>query len=377
MIKRHFWEKRIFDAWKEAPIVWLAGVRRSGKTTLAQSLGSPNDILYVNCDLPITEDRVGDPQLFFKSCEKPIVVFDEIHQLSDPSRVLKIGADLFPHLKILATGSSTLAASRKFRDTLTGRKRVIHLLPVLWTELEAFSCKDISRRFFQGGLPPALLAGSKSSSFYREWLDSFFARDVQKLFPIRDVEKFNMLFEYLLRQSGGQFETSKVASELKISRLTVESHLKALEITQAVTRIRPFFGRGLKEIVKMPKIYGFDTGFITFVRGWDPLRPQDSGILWEHLVLEYLQASLPDQTINYWRDKEGREIDFVLAQKRDQIDIIECKWNPLEFDPAALRVFRSYYPKGKNYLVCPLMDQSYVKRYGSLEVAICAPEEIK
>ncbi len=377
MIKRPFWEKRIFDAWKEAPIVWLAGVRRSGKTTLAQSLGSPNDILYVNCDLPITEDRVGDPQLFFKSCEKSIVVFDEIHQLSDPSRVLKIGADLFPHLKILATGSSTLAASRKFRDTLTGRKRVIHLLPVLWTELEAFSCKDILRRFFQGGLPPALLAGSKSSSFYREWLDSFFARDVQRLFPIRDVEKFNMLFQYLLRQSGGQFETSKVASELKISRVTVESHLKTLEITQAVTRIRPFFGRGLKEIVKMPKIYGFDTGFITFVRGWDPLRPQDSGILWEHFVLEYLQASLPDQAINYWRDKEGREIDFVFTQKRDQIDAVECKWNPSEFDPAALKIFRSFYPKGKNYLVCPLVDKPYIKRYGSLAVTICAPDGIK
>ncbi len=377
MIKRSFWEERIHAAWREAPIAWLAGVRRSGKTTLAQSLGNTGEALYVNCDLPVTEERVRDPQLFFKNCEKPIVVFDEIHQLSDPSRVLKIGADLFPHLKILATGSSTLAASKKFRDTLTGRKRVIHLLPVLWTELEAFSCRDISRRLFHGGLPPALLAGSKNPSFYHEWLDSFFARDVQQLFPVRDVEKFNSLFEYLLRQSGGQFETSKVSSELKISRLTVENHLKALEITQAVTRIRPFFGGGQKEIVKMPKIYGFDTGFITYVRGWDPLRPQDHGILWEHLVLEYLQAVLPDQAIAYWRDKEGREVDFVLARRRDHIDAVECKWNPAEFDPSALRVFRSYYPKGNNYLVSPLMDKSYEKRYGSLTVTICAPDEVK
>src|SRR3989344_7524435 len=236
MIKRPHWEKRIEKAWKEANIVWLSGVRRSGKTTLAQSLGSAGDLLYVNCDLPVTEDRVRDPELFFRSCEKPIVVFDEIHQLSDPSRVLKIGADLFPKLKILATGSSTLAASRKFRDTLTGRKRVVHLLPVLWTELEAFSCKDVTRRLFQGGLPPALLADSKNPSFYREWLDSFFSRDVQKLFPFRDVEKFNNLFEYLLRQSGGQMEISRAASELKMSRPTLESHLGALEATQAVTR---------------------------------------------------------------------------------------------------------------------------------------------
>lgn len=377
MIKRPHWQRRIHEAWKETPIVWLSGVRRSGKTTLAQSLGSSEEVLYVNCDLPVTEDRLDDPELFFRSCEKPIVVFDEIHQLSDPSRILKIGADGFPRLKILATGSSTLAASRKFRDTLTGRKRLVHLVPVLWTELEMFSCQDITRRLFQGGLPRALLAASKHPSLYREWLDSFFARDVQKLFSFRDVDKFNALFEYLLKQSAGQIETSRVASELKISRLTVESHLKALETTHAVTRIRPFFGGGQKEIVKMPKVYGFDTGFVTFVRGWDPLRPQDYGILWEHVVLEHLQAYFPNDTIRYWRDKAGREVDFVLARRRDQIDTVECKWNPSDFDPSALRVFRSYYPKGENYLVSPMSGPAYPKRFGSLTVNICDPSKIQ
>ncbi len=377
MIKRPYWQKRMDQAWKEAPIVWLSGVRRSGKTTLAQSMGSPQEALYMNCDLPSTEDRLRDPEFFFHNCEKPIVVFDEVHQLSDPSRVLKIGADLFPRLKILATGSSTLAASRKFRDTLTGRKRLVHLLPVLWGELEDFSCKDITRRLSQGGLPPAILSKTKSSSFYREWLDSFFAWDIQKLFSFRDMEKFNVLFEYLLRQSGGQTETSTVASELKISRLTVEKHLKALEITHAITRVRPFFGSGQKEIVKMPKIYGFDTGFVTFVRGWDPLRPQDYGVLWEHFVLEQLQAHFPNQTIRYWRDKTGREVDFVLARRRDEITAVESKWNPGDFDPSALGVFRSYYPKGKNYLVCPLTGEFYLKRFGSLTVKICNPSQIE
>ncbi len=376
MIERSYWKKRIQDVWKEAPIVWLSGVRRSGKTTLAQGLANAEDVLYVNCDLPVTEDRVRDPELFFRSCERSVVVFDEIHQLSDPSRLLKIGADLFPKLKILATGSSTLAASKKFRDTLTGRKRLVHLLPIFWTELEAFSCSDISRRLFQGGLPPALLADSKNPSFYREWLDSFFARDIQKLFSFRDADKFNTLFEYLLRQSGGQVEISRVASELKTSRLTIENHLQALEITHAVTRIRPFFGGGQKEIVKMPKVYGFDTGFVTFVRGWDPLRPQDHGILWEHFVLEFLHASFPNETVRYWRDKAGREVDFVLARRRDKVDVVECKWNPLDFDPSSLQEFRTYYPKGENYLVCPLTGPAYSKRFKSLTVKVCDPSNV-
>ncbi len=64
MIERPFWRDRLTAAWREAPIVWLAGVRRSGKTTLAESLGM-DQVLYVNCDLPTVEDMVRDPQLFF------------------------------------------------------------------------------------------------------------------------------------------------------------------------------------------------------------------------------------------------------------------------------------------------------------------------
>jgi hypothetical protein len=88
MIQRPFWGERIEEAWREAPIVWLTGVRRIGKTTLAQSLGTDR-IHYVNCDLPAVADMVADPELFYRNCERPIVVFDEIHQLRDPSRLLK------------------------------------------------------------------------------------------------------------------------------------------------------------------------------------------------------------------------------------------------------------------------------------------------
>jgi hypothetical protein len=375
MIPRPFWLRRIEEAWREAPIAWLCGVRRCGKTTLAESLGAER-ILYLNCDLPTVEDMVRDPRLFFGGCSKPVVVFDEIHQLRDPARVLKIGADGFPKLKILATGSSTLAASKKFRDTLTGRKRTVHLVPVLWDELPAFGV-TLPQRVFHGGLPPALLAESKKPALYREWLDSFFARDIQRLFGFRDMNRFNALFEYLLRQSGGQFELTKTATALGITRPTVESHVRALEITHAVTLVRPFHGSGQHELVKQPKLYAFDTGFVSFARGWDPLRPDDLGILWEHIVLEHLQAHFPDTPVRYWRDKSGREVDFVFAQRRNEVDVIECKWNARAFDSTALKVFRSYYPKGRNYLVSPSADTAYTRSYGELKVTICTPTQLR
>jgi len=373
MIPRPFWLNRIQISWQEAPIVWLAGVRRIGKTTLAQSL-DPDSIAYINCDLPITHDIVADPELFFRNCTSPIVVFDEVHQLRDPSMVLKIGADLFPHLKIMATGSSTLAASRKFKDTLAGRKRLVHLPPVLWNELPAFENTPLLKRLYHGGLPQALLSATKQPGFYREWIDSFFARDIQRLFAFRNPDKFTMFFEYLMRQSGGQLEMTKTASALGISRPTVESHLSAMEITHAVTMVRPFFGGGHKEIIKMPKVYGFDTGFVGFCRGWDPLRPDDYGILWEHLVLEYLQAHLYNRTVQYWRDANGREIDFIMVRNRNEVDTIECKWNPAQFNPDALKIFRNFYNQGNNYLVCPVSVTGYLKRVSGMDIYLCNPE---
>src|SRR4030042_3523329 len=115
MIKRPYWLKRIWAAWAKRPIVWRAGVRRVGKTTLARMLP---DTVFLNCDLPSDVRRLDDPELFFRAQPKSaVIVLDEVHRLADPSRVLKIAADAFPGLRILATVSSTLAAPRTFQDT--------------------------------------------------------------------------------------------------------------------------------------------------------------------------------------------------------------------------------------------------------------------
>lgn len=372
MFDRPFWRERIERAWAEAPIVWLAGVRRAGKTTLA-TLVARDRALFLNCDLPVVSEMVAQPDLFFRGCQHEVIVFDEIHQLRDPSRILKIGADLFPGLKILATGSSTLAASRKFRDALTGRKRLVRLTPVLWDELPAFGQTAPLRRLAHGGLPEPLLAANWWAAFYREWIDSFFARDVQRLFAFRDHGKFTTLFEYVLKQSGGLFEASRASTAIGVSRPTIAAHLQALEAMQAITVVRPFYGHGRHELTKAPKIYGFDTGFVSFCRGWDPLRPDDYGVLWEHVMLEYLQAHAAPAAVHYWRDTGGRELDFVVALGRDQVDVIECKWNPAHVELAPLKVFRASYPHGRNYVVSPLDIEGYPRSIGGLDVYICNP----
>jgi predicted AAA+ superfamily ATPase len=163
---------------------------------------------------------------------------------------------------------------------------------------------------------------------------------------------------------------------LGIARPTVESYLRALEITNAVTIVRPFHGGGQSEIVKTPKVYGFDTGFVAFARGWDPIRQDDLGPLWEHFVLEHLQALFPDTPVRYWRDKAGREVDFVLAANLQEVDAVECTWSPGSFEPAGLQQFRRAYPKGRNYLVTPSGDPAFTKVIGGFEVRVCTPSNL-
>lgn len=280
-----------------------------GKTVLAQRL---SDAEFLDCGLPSVAECLRDPERFYRSVQKSRVIFDEVHQLPDPSRLLKIGADAFPQLKILATGFSTPVATLKFRDSLAGRKRIVELVPVLSEELPAFGIADPRERLRRGGLPPALFAPQPEPEFYAEWMDSYYARDVQELFRLEKRTGFLHLLELLLRQSGGMLDLSRLAAESRVSRPTVTNWLEVYPTTHTVRLLRRYAGGGRREIVAQPKVYGFDTGLVCHARGWDSLREDDCGILWEHLVLESLVAGEVPR-IHFWRDKQHRGGGFCRA----------------------------------------------------------------
>jgi len=205
MISRPFWLAKLEEGWKKRSLIWLSGVRRSGKTTLCKMIP---DALYMNCDLPTVNRQLENPEFFFSNISaSKIVILDEVHRLQDPSLVLKIGTDEFPGLKILATGSSTLEATRKFRDSLAGRKTNIFLPPVLWNEcIDDFGIADFDRRLLNGGLPEFLLSEDKYGELYSEWMDSYYARDIQELFNVRNRTGFLKLMQLVFIRSGGILE---------------------------------------------------------------------------------------------------------------------------------------------------------------------------
>lgn len=365
MVQREWWQEKLESAWKERSIVWLSGVRRAGKTLLCQSLP---DTDYFDCELPRTRRLLDDPEDFLGQHRGRRVILDEIHRLSNPSQLLKIAADHYRDTKVIATGSSTLGASRKFRDTLAGRKAEVWLTPMTAEDLSAFKKPDLRYRMLHGGLPPFFLAPSIPEPAFQEWMDAYWAKDIQTLFRLERRHSFERFAELLFAQSGGLFEATRFTRACEVSRQTIMNYLAVLENTYLVHVIRPFSTHRTSEIVAAPKIYAFDTGFACYYRGWTSLRQEDFGLLWEHLVLNELQAHLQTRRIGYWRDKRGHEIDFVLARRGQAPLALECKWSADDVDLTNLKAFARRYPTADLRVIAHDVDRSYQRRTDAFTV---------
>jgi predicted AAA+ superfamily ATPase len=239
---------------------------------------------------------------------------------------------------------------------------------MIWADMKDFANIDLSHRFLHGGLPPFFLAGKPVDRDFQEWFDAFWSKDIEELFRIERRSAFMKLAELLMVQSGGMFEASKLARACGISQPTVGNYLKVLEETFVVHVLRPYHSHPAKEIVTAPKVYAFDTGFVCYYRGWDGLRNQDLGELWEHFVLNEIHAATQARDVGYWRDKQKHEVDFIWAPRTRPPLAIECKWSAGDFDPDNLRIFRKLHPKGENLVISHDVDRAFKKTYGDLTV---------
>lgn len=312
-----------------------------------------------------------DPEAFLKHLQGKRVAIDEIHRLANPSELLKIAADHFPKTRIIATGSSTLAATIKFRDTLAGRKSDIWLTPMIRQDIDDFNdeSETLDRRLVRGGLPPFYLSDN-AESYYQEWIDAYWSRDIQEMFRLEKRAPFQKLLELVLIKSGGIFEATSFAGPCEISRATVSSYLDVLASTKVAHIVKPFSSRKSTEIISAPKVYAFDTGFICYFRGWHSLRDDDRGTLWEHFVLNEIHARVPGATINYWRDKRGHEVDFIISRRGSPTIAVECTWSAGSVDLGNLNIFSKNYPKIERYIVANDATRAFARATdgGSVEI---------
>ncbi|MDE0127049.1 MAG: hypothetical protein OXN97_20990 [Bryobacterales bacterium] len=89
------------------------------------------------------------------------------------------------------------------------------------------------------------------------------------------------------------------------------------------------------------------------------------------MVLDTLRGLFGDQNVLYWRNKSGREVDFVVRKDRDRVDVVECTINPDRLDSSGIGVFRASYAKRRNYVVSPAAKRHYDTCIRNLRITVC------
>ncbi len=136
---------------------------------------------------------MDDPEAFLQSLRGKRIVLDEEHRLQNPSELLKMAADYFPDTKILATGSSTLGVSARFKDTLAGRKTELWLTPMISPDLPDFDNTDLTHRLLRGGLPSFFVPTNLPEQDFQEWMDEYGPRISRSSFGSNADTPFNVL----------------------------------------------------------------------------------------------------------------------------------------------------------------------------------------
>ena len=217
-----------------------------------------------------------------------------------------------------------------------------------------------------------ILKKSSCRKDFQEWIDAYWAKDIQDIFSIGKRQSFQKFAELLLANSSGIFEASKFTTPCEVTRPTIANYLDVLEATFVVHVIRPYSTHRATEIVMAPKVYGLDTGFVCYAKGINQLRASDLGSLWEHCILNEIHGHLQTRSINYWRDKLGHEIDFIIANRsQNNLTAIECKFTLNSNDPTIgknFQAFRKLYPDGDNYVVSNSVDKMYKRQSSSVTI---------
>lgn len=309
-------------------MVFVGGPRQVGKTTLARSIlnGFQRGGRYFNWDFD--EDRRDLLKKRWHDKDN-LLVFDELHKYPRWKGWLKGIYDVSgENHAFLVTGSARLDVHRRGGDSLMGRYHYWRLHPFTLDEIPAgIRPGDAFRRLMDvGGFPEPFLDGDEREArrWRRERFDRVLREDIRDLEPIRNIQLLSLFLDSLRHRVGGMITLSNLAGEIEVSPKTAKAWLELLERMYLVFAIRPYTRSLPRAILKPPKVYFFDNADVI----------GNEGVRFENLVASHLlkrRHYMEDYTghrceLRYIRDKEGREVDFVLLQDGSIQELIEVKF---------------------------------------------------
>lgn len=344
---------------KKGKVVVIYGARRVGKTTILKKyLEDKQDYLFVT-----GEDIFVHEFLSSNSIEKlktfignkKLLVIDEAQTIPEIGKNLKLIVDHIPDVHVIVTGSSTLGLTDSMGEPLTGRKYTITMFPIAQMELceienRAQSIAKLEERLIFGSYPEvvSLQDNNTRKENLHELVSSYLFKDIFALEGIKKTKKIVDLLILLTYQIGKEVSHNELATQLSMSKTTVEKYLDLLEKTFVLINIRGFSKNLRSEVTKSSRYYFYDNGIRNaLINNFNPLSLRnDIGFLWEnYLVIERIkkQNILRSWSNNYfWRTYDQKEIDFV--EERDgKIFGYEFKWGKAVAKAPAL--WQNTYPE--------------------------------
>lgn len=310
-------------------MVFLTGPRQSGKTTLALSLAkSYSSASVLNWDVA-ADRRVMLDQTW--PAKAPLVVFDELHKMKGWRPWIKGVFDgRSPGQSILVTGSARLDAFRQAGESLAGRYFTWRLHPITVGEL--VRCEGVSPDtalellLERGGFPEPLFAeqAADAKRWRQLYLEGLIRDDILEFSRVGEVRAMRLFVDMLRSRVASPVSLASIARDIQVSPSTLARYLEILESLHIVFVIRPFSRNIARALLKEPKVYFYDTGLVV---GDDGARFENACAAMLHRHVQFLQdAEGRDMRLHYIRDKEGREIDFVVCESEAPVQFVECKW---------------------------------------------------
>jgi uncharacterized protein len=332
---------------KYRQMAFLSGPRQVGKTTTTiEATHDEKNHFYFNWDNddhrkliiegPLAISNFVNLNIAHKNL--PIIVFDEIHKYRNFKRFLKGFFDSYEKkCKIIVTKSARLDIYKRGGDSLMGRYFLYHIHPLSIREIidpklpskEIQKPKEIDHKEYEcllkyGGFPEPFV--SRSDSFFNRWkklrFEQLFKEDIRDLTKIQELSQIQMLAEIIQEEASHSLNYSILASKIQVSSPTLNRWIQILKNLYFCFTIQPYSKNLSRSIIKEPKIYLWNYALI-----------DDIGSKYENFTASHLYKAVQfwndigfgSYNLYYLRDKEKREVDFLVTQNNKPWFLVESK----------------------------------------------------
>lgn len=307
-------------------MVFLAGPRQVGKTTFSLELlgtDSTEHPAYINWDYPPSRTSLMKGEI---PAEQNFLVFDEIHKYHDWRNLIKGIYDRYKSSrKFLVTGSARLDYYRRGGDSLQGRYHLYRMHPLSLFEITSTpNDSDLEYLLVTGGFPEPFY--KSDTIFWKRWQlerqKRIIQEDLIQLEKVREISKLELLHTLLLDRVGSILSVNSLREDLSVSHETIENYLQIFENLYSIYRISPYYTNKIRSVKKEKKLYF-----------WDWSLCKDPGARFENFIgsqlLKYCHFREDvfgcKMELQYLRDTDKREIDFIVTEDTKIKFAVECK----------------------------------------------------